>query len=58
MRIKFNGNDPALNIDLGREVGEGDLLEPGKSYDVSDKLGKRLVASSSQFEQVDEKVKK
>lgn len=58
MKIKFTGPEGQINYEIGRETGEGDVLEPGKSYEVSDKLAKSLAASSSAFSlpKKDEKV--
>lgn len=44
-RVRYTGAPGAVNRDVGAETGAGDLLEPGRIYDVSDELAGRLVAS-------------
>lgn len=49
-RVKYVGPAGAVNRDVGRETGEGDLLEPGREYDVPQELVKRLVDGSPHWQ--------
>ncbi len=53
MQVKFNGPDDQVNYQVGMETGSP-WLEPGKVYEVSDKLGKSLVESSVMWDKAQE----
>ncbi len=42
-RVKYVGPEPAVNRDVGRETGGGDLLKHGKVYEVSAELADSLL---------------
>ena len=44
--LVYTGPANVANRDVGAECGEGDLLIPGKEYDVSKELAELLSASS------------
>jgi hypothetical protein len=48
-RVRYVGPPDQQNRDVGAETGEGDLLEPGAVYELSDELAERLIASSVHF---------
>jgi signal transduction protein with GAF and PtsI domain len=50
--VKYVGPDGQANPEVGRETGEGDLLEHGRVYQVSAELADRLVESSVMWERV------
>jgi hypothetical protein len=50
--VIYDGPAGVVNRDVGAETGEGDLLEPGRRYRVSDVLADRLVASSVHWRRV------
>jgi hypothetical protein len=48
-KVIWNGPEGFANRDVGAETGEGDLLEPGAVYEVSQELAERLLESSEQW---------
>ncbi len=51
MQVKFVGPSGQVNYIFGTETGNSNP-EPGKTYDVSDDLGQKLIEGSSQWEAV------
>lgn len=45
--VVYEGSVPAVCRELGVETGDGDLVEPGRVYDVTYDLAERLVASGA-----------
>lgn len=58
MKVRYDGPPGAINRDVGQETGRGDALNPGDEFEVSDALGRRLLASSVHFNEVAKAVKK
>lgn len=44
MKVRYDGPSGNVNRDVGAETGQGDVLEHGCVYDVSDELGEALVS--------------
>lgn len=46
MKVRYDGPSGAVNRDVGRHAGQGDLLVRGREYDVPADLAHRLMDSS------------
>lgn len=49
MKVVWKGASGALCREVGLETGQGDVLEQGCEYEVSDELGASLVASHADW---------
>lgn len=50
--VRFEGPQGQVCREVGEATGEGDVLEPGRVYELPDELADQLVASSQQWQKV------
>lgn len=54
-KVRYLGPSGAVNRDVGAESGRGDVMHYRAEYEVSERLAKRLLASSADWTVVEEK---
>lgn len=50
--VKFEGPSGQVSREVGQATGEGDMLEPGRVYELPDELVDRLCGSSQAWRRV------